>query len=84
MNAREVHHDLRATLHMKVPDYSTVKRWLREVQLDQFSETAVDFTEDAEVDEIDGAILSVFEIQSFGSVRDIPHYCLLFVSTSQF
>jgi histone-lysine N-methyltransferase SETMAR len=41
------------------------------VQLDQFSETAVDFTEDAEVDEIDAAILSALEVQPFGSVRDI-------------
>jgi hypothetical protein len=51
--------------------YCTVIRWLREGQLDQFSETAVDFTEDAEVDEIDEAILSALEVQPFGSVHDI-------------
>jgi hypothetical protein len=71
MNAREIHNDLVATLGTKVPGYSTVTRWLREAHLDEFSETAVDFTEDAEVDEIDETILSALEVQPFGSVRDI-------------
>jgi hypothetical protein len=69
MNGREIHSDLVATLGMKVPGYSTVARWLREAQLDQFSEAAVDFPEDAEVDEIDEAILSALKVQLFGSVR---------------
>jgi hypothetical protein len=71
MNAMEIHSDLVATLGMKVFGYSTVTRWLREAQLDQFSETAVDFTTDAEIDEIDEAILSALEVQLFRSVRDI-------------
>jgi hypothetical protein len=71
MNAREIHSDLVATLGTKVAGCSIVTRWLREAQLDQFSEAAVDFTEDAEVDEIDEAILSVLEVQPFGSVRNI-------------
>jgi MoxR-like ATPase len=58
-------------LASRVFGYSSVTHWLREAQLDQFSETAVDFTEDAEVDEIDEAILSAFEVQPFGSVRDM-------------
>jgi hypothetical protein len=58
MNAREIHSDLVATLGTKVLGYSTVTFWRREAQLDQFSETALDFTEDAEVDEIDEVILS--------------------------
>jgi hypothetical protein len=36
-----------------------------EAQLDQFSKTALDFTEDAEVDEIDEGILSAFEVRPF-------------------
>jgi hypothetical protein len=71
MNARQIHNDLIATLGTKVPSYSTVTRWLCEAQLDQFSATAVDFTEDAEVDEIDAVILSALEAQPFVSVRDI-------------
>ena len=71
MNPKEIHSDLVATLGTKVLGYSTVTRWLREVQLEQSSETAVDFTEDAEVDEIDEAILSQLEVQPFGSVRNI-------------
>jgi hypothetical protein len=66
MNAREIHSDFVATLGTKVPDCSTVTHWLREAQLDQFSETAVDFTEGTEVDEIDEAILSGLEFQPFG------------------
>jgi hypothetical protein len=58
MNAREIHSDLVAPLRSKVSGYSTMTRWLREAQLDQFSETIVDFTEDTEVDEIHEAILS--------------------------
>jgi hypothetical protein len=81
MNAREIHIDFVATLGTKVPGYSTVTRWFREGQLDQFSETAVDFTEDAEVDEIDEAILSAFEVQPFGSVRDIARLTCLARST---
>jgi histone-lysine N-methyltransferase SETMAR len=54
---------------------------LREAQPDQFSETAVDFTEDAEVDEIDEAILSALEVQPFGSVRDIARLTRLARST---
>jgi MoxR-like ATPase len=64
-----------------MPGYSTVTRWLCEAQLDQFSETAVDFTEDAEVDEIDEAILSALEVQPFGSVRDIARFTRLARST---
>jgi uncharacterized membrane protein len=71
MNSREIHSDLVATLGTKVLGCSTVTRWLREAQLDLFSETAVDFTEDAEVDEIAESILSAVEVQPFGSVRDI-------------
>jgi hypothetical protein len=71
MNAREIHTDLISMLVTQVLGYSTVVHWLREAQLDQFSETMVDFTEDAEVDEIDEAILSALEVQPFGSVRDI-------------
>jgi hypothetical protein len=71
MNAREIHNDLRATLGTKVLGYFTVTRWLREAQLDQFSETAIDFIEETEVDEIDEAMLSVLEVQPFGWVCDI-------------
>jgi hypothetical protein len=81
MNAREIHSDPVATLGTKVLGYSTVTRWLREVQLDQFSETAFDFTEDAEVDQIGEIILSVFEVQPFGSVRDIARLTHLARST---
>jgi hypothetical protein len=81
INAREIHSDLVATLGTKAPGYSTVRRWLREAQLDQFSGTAVDVTEDAEVDEIDEAILSVLEIQPFDSVRDIARLTRLADST---
>jgi hypothetical protein len=81
MNTREIHSDLVATLGTKMLGYSTVTRWLREAQLDQFSETAVDFTEDAEVDEIDEAILSALEVQTFGSVRDIARLTRLARST---
>jgi hypothetical protein len=49
--------------------------------LDQFSKTVVDFTKDAEVDEIDEAILSVLEGQPFGSVCDIPRLTRLARST---
>jgi hypothetical protein len=71
MNAREIDNDLIVTLGMNVPGYSSVTRWLRQARLDQFSDTAVDFTEDAESDEIDEAILPTLEAQPFGSVRDI-------------
>jgi predicted RNA methylase len=71
MKAREIHGDLVATLGAKVSGYSTVTRWLREAQLDQFSETAVHFTENAEVDEFDEAIVSALEDPPFGSVCDI-------------
>jgi hypothetical protein len=81
MNAREIHSDLAATLGTKVPGYSTVMRWLREAQLDQFSHTAVDFTEEEEVDEIDEVILQVLEVQPFGSVRDIARLTRLACST---
>jgi hypothetical protein len=81
MLAREIHSDLVATLGTKVLGYSTVTRWLREAQLDQFSETAVDFTEHAEVDEIDEGILSALEVQPFGSVRDIARLGRLARST---
>jgi hypothetical protein len=81
MNAREIHSDLAATLGTKVLGYSTVVRWLREAQLDQFSETAVDFTEDARVDEIDEAVLSALEVQPFGSVPDIAWLTRLAPST---
>jgi hypothetical protein len=81
MNAREIHSDRVATLGPKVSGYSTVTRWLREAHLDQFSETAVDFTEDMEVDEIDEAILSVLGVQPFGSVRDITRLIRLARST---
>jgi hypothetical protein len=81
MNARDIHSDRVATLGTKVPGYSTVTSWLREAQLDLFSETAVDFTEDAEVDKIDEAILSALEIQPFGSVRDIAELAHLVCST---
>jgi hypothetical protein len=81
MNAREIHSDLVATLGTKVLGSSTVTRWLREAQLDQFSETAVDFTEDGEVDEIDEAILSALEVHPFASVRDIARLTRLARST---
>jgi hypothetical protein len=81
MNAREIHSDLVATVGTKGSDYSTVRRWPREAQLDQISETAVDFTEDAEVDENDEAILSTLEVQPFGSVRDIVRLTCLARST---
>jgi hypothetical protein len=81
MNAREIHSDLVATLSTKVLSYSTMTRWLREVQLEQSSETAVDFTEDAEVDEIDEAILSALEVQPFVSVRGIARLIRLARST---
>jgi DNA-binding transcriptional ArsR family regulator len=81
LKAREIHSDLAATLGTKVPDYSAVTRLLREVQLDQFSETAVDFIEDVDVDEIDGAILSALEVQPFCSVRDIARLIHLAHST---
>jgi hypothetical protein len=81
MNARGIHSDLVATLGTKVPGYSTGTRWLREAQLDQFSETAVDFTEDVEADEIDEAILSALEVQPFGSVRNIARFTRLARST---
>jgi hypothetical protein len=81
MNAREIHSDPVATLGTKLPVYSSVTRWLREMQLDQFSETAVDFSDDAEVDEIDEAILSAVEVQPFGSVRDIARLTRLARST---
>jgi hypothetical protein len=71
MNVREIHSDLVGTLGRKVLDYSIVTRWLRETQLDQFSERAGYFTEEAEVDEIDEAILSALEVPPFVSVPDI-------------
>jgi hypothetical protein len=81
MNAREIHSYLVATFGTKVSGYSTVTRWLREAQLDQFSETAVEFTEDAEVDEMDEDILSALEFQPFGSVGDIARLTRLVRST---
>jgi MoxR-like ATPase len=81
MKAKEIHSDPVATLGTKVPGYSTVTSWLREAQLDQFSETAVGFAEDAEVDEIDDAILSALEVQPFGSVSDISWLTRLARST---
>jgi hypothetical protein len=81
MNAREIDSNLVATLDTKVPGYSTVTRWLREAQLDQFSETAVELTEDAEVDEIDEAVLSALEVQPFDSVRHIAQLTPLIHST---
>jgi hypothetical protein len=81
MNAREIYSDLVASLGTKMQGYSTVTRWCCEAQLDQFSETAVDFTEDAEVDEIDETILPALEIQPFGSVRDITRLTRLALST---
>jgi MoxR-like ATPase len=81
INARAIHNDLIATLGMKLRGYSTVTRWLREAQLDQFAEMAVDVTEDAEVDEIDEAILSAFEVQPVGSVREIARLTRLARST---
>jgi predicted DNA-binding transcriptional regulator len=81
MNVKEIHRDLVATLRTKVHGNSTVTRWLREAQLDQFSETAVDFTEDAEVDENDEVILSALEVRPFGSVRDIVRLIRLARST---
>jgi hypothetical protein len=80
-NAREIHNDLVATLGTKISRYSTVTRWLREAQLDQFSETPGDFIEGAEVDEIDEDILSAFEVQPFGSLRDIARLTRLALST---
>jgi hypothetical protein len=81
MNAKEVHNDLRATLGPKVPGSSTVPRWSREAQLDQFFETVVHFTEEAETDEIDEAILSALEVQPFGSMCDIARLARLACST---
>jgi hypothetical protein len=81
MNAREIHHDLIATLGTKVLGYSTLTRWLREAQLDQFSETAVDFTENTKVGGIDEAILSALEVQPIGSGRDIARLTRLARST---
>jgi hypothetical protein len=81
MNAREIHSDLLAPFGTKVPGYFTVTRWLPEAQLDQFSKTAVDLTEDAEVDEIDEAILSALEVQPFGSVGNIARLTGLARST---
>jgi hypothetical protein len=66
MRDREIHSDLVGTFAAKVPGDSTVPRWLREAELDQFSETSIDFTGDAEVDEIDEAILSALEVRPFG------------------
>jgi hypothetical protein len=65
MNAREIYRDRVSTLGTKVSGYSIVTRWLREAQLDQFSETAIFFTEVAKVDEIDEAILPALEVQPF-------------------
>jgi hypothetical protein len=81
MKAREIHSDLVATLGTKVLDYFTVTCWLREAQLNQFSETAIDVTEDAEIDEIDEAILSALEFQPFDSVGDIAQLTHLARST---
>jgi MoxR-like ATPase len=81
MNAREIQSDLVATLGTKAPGYPTVTRWLREAQLDQFSETALYFTEDAEVDEIHEVVLSTLEVQPFRSVRDIARLTHLAHST---
>jgi hypothetical protein len=81
LNTREIQSDLAATLGKKVPAQSPVTRWLHQAQLGQFSETAVDFTEDAEVDEIDDTILSALEVQSFGSVRHIGRLTRLARST---
>jgi hypothetical protein len=64
-----------------MPACSTLTRWLREGELYEFSETAIDFTEDAEVDEIDQAILSALEVQPFGSVPDIARLTCLAHST---
>jgi hypothetical protein len=82
MSAREINSDLVATLGTKVLGYSTVTPWLREAQLDQFSETAVDFTEDVEVDEIAEAILSAVEVQAFDLMRDIVRPSVLLVPLS--
>jgi hypothetical protein len=81
MNAREIQNDLRASFGTKVLGYSTLTRWLREAQLDQFSEKVVGFTEDVEADEIDEAILSALEVQSFGLIRDIARLTHLVYST---
>jgi hypothetical protein len=70
-----------ATSGTKVPGDCSATRRLPEAQLDQFSETAVDFTENVEVDEVNEAILSVLEVQPFGSVRDILLFTLLADST---
>jgi hypothetical protein len=82
MNAREIHNDVTATFDTKASVYFTVMRGLREAQLDQFSETAAEFTEDAEVDEIDEAILSGLAVQPFRSVRDIARLARLTYSTA--
>jgi hypothetical protein len=71
MNDRAIHNAPIAMIDMKMHGYSIVMGWFRETQLDQFFETAVDFTEDVEVDEIDEPILSALELQPFGSVRHI-------------
>jgi hypothetical protein len=81
MNARKIHNHRIATLGTKVVGYSTVRRWLREAQLVQFSERAGSFTEGAEVDQIDKAILSALEVQPFGSARDIARLTRLARST---
>jgi hypothetical protein len=81
MNAKKIHNDLVATPRTKLPSYSTETRWLREGQLDQFSETAVDFTDEAEVHEINDALLSALEVAPFGSVRDIARLIRLARST---
>jgi MoxR-like ATPase len=77
IKAREIHSNLVATLSVKVFDYSTLTRWLHEAQLERFSEIAVDFTEEAAVDEIDEAIVSALEVQPFGSVRDMMRFTRL-------
>jgi MoxR-like ATPase len=77
MNTREIQNDRITTPSMKIPGYSTVTRWLREAQLDQFSETAVDFTKDAEADEIDQPLLPRLEVQPVTSVHDIARLTLL-------
>jgi hypothetical protein len=62
MNSRDIQNDLVARPSTMVLGYSAVVSWLPEAQMDQFSETAVDFSEDAEVDEIDEVILSASAI----------------------
>jgi hypothetical protein len=81
MNAREIHNDVLATLGNMVLGHSTVSRRVRKAQVDQFCETAIDFSEDAEVDEIDEAILSALELQPFGAVCKIARLTRLARST---